>query len=63
MELFTDHPDMIGKHIVFFINPKMLYAPPPPPAVVFCSLLKISLGNRYLKIRDLFVADANMKKI
>ena len=51
-------------------NPKMhgggdaLYAPH-PPAVVVCHLLKISLGNPYLKILDLlklFVADALIKK-
>ena len=37
----------------------------PPPALVFCPLLKISLFNPYLKILDLakhFVADAPIKK-
>ena len=36
-----------------------------PPAFVFCPLLKISLDNPYLKIRDLSkqcVADAPNKK-
>ena len=39
-----------------------LYA---PPSLIFCPLLKISLGNPYLKILDLtklFIADASMKK-
>ena len=37
----------------------------PPSPLVYCTLLKISLGNSYLKTRDLailFVADAPMKK-
>ena len=37
----------------------------PPPSLFFCPLLKISLGNPYLKIIDLtklFIADASMKK-
>ena len=37
----------------------------PPPHVFFCPLLKIALGNSYLKILDiskLFVGDALMKK-
>ena len=37
-----------------------------PPPLCFCPLLKISLGNSYLKILDLtklFVADALMKLI
>ena len=40
-----------------------LYAP--PPAVGFCPLLKISLGNPYPKILDIskhFVVDAHMKR-
>ena len=45
------------------LNHGALYAP--PPALVFCPILKISLLNPYLKIFDLtklFVADARMKK-
>ena len=37
----------------------------PPPILVFCPLLKISLGNPYLKILDLtklFIVDTPMKK-
>ena len=39
---------------------------PPPPPLFFCPLLKISLGNPYLKILELtklFIADAPIKKI
>ena len=45
--------------IAIIINPLIhwgggaLYAIPPPPPLVFCSLFKISLGNPYLKILDL----------
>ena len=53
LNLFSVHPSTNGGRYT-----------PPPPTVFFCPLLKISLGNPYLKILDLpkrYVADANMK--
>ena len=47
-----------------FFNPVAHAPSTPPPSLVFSPLLKISLGNPYLKILDLtkLIADAPIKK-